>query len=96
MRLVQALTSADKVKRREFCEKTKLKMEEDGFVERLIFSDEATSHISGKVNSVHIWGTEQPHAQVEHQRYSPKVDVFCAVHALQAIMAGSTQPREYN
>jgi hypothetical protein len=44
-----------------------LKMEEDGFVERPIFADEATCHISGMVNrhSVHIWGTEQPHAQIE-------------------------------
>jgi hypothetical protein len=49
MRLVQALTSADKVKRREFCEGMQLKMEEDGFVGRLI-SDKATFHISGKVN----------------------------------------------
>ena len=51
------------------------------FVERLIFCDEATFYISGKVNrhNVHIWGTEQPHAQIEHQRDSPKVNVFCAV-----------------
>jgi hypothetical protein len=34
---VQALTPADKVKRREFCEEMQLKMEEDGFAERLIF-----------------------------------------------------------
>jgi hypothetical protein len=26
-----------------------------------------------------MWGTEQPHEQVEHQRHSPKVNVFCAV-----------------
>jgi hypothetical protein len=31
------------------------------------------------VHSVHIWGTEQPHAQIEHQRNSPKINVFCAV-----------------
>jgi hypothetical protein len=51
-----------------------LEMEEDGFVERLIFSDEATFHISGKVNrhNVRIWGTE-------HHCNSPKVNVFCAV-----------------
>jgi hypothetical protein len=55
-----------------------LKMEEDGFVERLIFSDEATFYISGKVkrHNVHIWGTEQPYTQIEHSR---KVNVFCAV-----------------
>jgi hypothetical protein len=62
--LVQALTPADKVKRHEFCE-MQLKMEEVGSVERLIFCDEATIHISGKVNrhNIRIWGTE-------HQRKS--------------------------
>jgi hypothetical protein len=34
---------------REFCEEVLLKMEEDGFIKRLI-SDEATFHISGEVN----------------------------------------------
>jgi hypothetical protein len=36
-----------------------LKMEDNDFVERLIFCDEATFHISGKVNihNVRIWGT---------------------------------------
>jgi hypothetical protein len=60
LRLVQALTSADRVKRREFCEKMQLKMEEDGFVERLI-SDEATFYIGGKMNRHNdgIWGTVQ-------------------------------------
>jgi hypothetical protein len=52
-----------------------LKMEVDGFVERLTFSDEATYHISGNVR---IWGTEQPHEQMEHQHDSPKVNIFCA------------------
>ena len=54
---------------------------ENEFIERLIFCDEATFHISGKVNvhNVRIWGTEHPHAQIEHQRDSPKVNVFCAV-----------------
>lgn len=58
-----------------------LKMEENDFLERLIFCDEATFHISGKVSrhNVRIWGTEQSHAQIEHQRDSPKVIVFCAV-----------------
>jgi hypothetical protein len=75
---VQALAPAGSVKRLEFCEQMPLKMEEDDFVKRLIFSYEATFHISGKVNrhSVFIWGTEQPHVQIED---FPKVNVFCAV-----------------
>jgi hypothetical protein len=53
---VLALTPAHKVKRGEFCEEMQLKMEEDGYIERLIFSYEATFHIRGKVNrhNVHI------------------------------------------
>ena len=54
MRLVQALTPADTVKRRDCCEKMQLKMEENDFVERIIFSDEATFHISGKVNGHNV------------------------------------------
>ena len=81
MRFVHALTPADKVKRRDFCEEMQLKMEENDFVERLIFCDEPTFHISGEVNghTVRIWGTEQPHAQIEHQRDSPKINIICAV-----------------
>jgi hypothetical protein len=54
-----------------------LKMEEDGFVERL--SDEATFHIGGKVNrrNDRIWGTEQPYAQIEHQGDSLTFSVRC-------------------
>ena len=49
---------------------------------RIIFCDEATFHISGKVNghNVLIWGTEKPHAQIEHQHDSPKANVFCVVY----------------
>jgi hypothetical protein len=46
-----------------------------------LISDEVTFHISSKVNrnNIRIWGTKQPHAQIEHQRDSSKVNVFCAV-----------------
>jgi hypothetical protein len=44
-------------------------------------SDKATFHVSGAVNrrNVRIWGSENPHAYVEHQRDSPEVGVFCAI-----------------
>ena len=70
-----------KVKRRDFCEEMQLKMKENDFVERLIFCDEATFHISGKVNvqNVRICGTEQPHAQMEHQRDFESQRFLCGV-----------------
>jgi len=45
------------------------------------FSDEATFHNSSAVNhhNVRIWGSENPHANVKHQRDSPKVNVFCVI-----------------
>ena len=57
------------------------RLEEDRFTKKLVFSDEATFHVCGKVNhyNVRIWGTENPHVTMEHVRDSPKVNVFCAV-----------------
>jgi len=81
MRLVQALTPADKVKSCDFCEEMQLKMEENYFVDILIFCDEATFHISGKVNihNVRILGTEQAHAQIDQQRDSKSQRFLCGV-----------------
>ena len=51
------------------------KLEEDEFNELLVFNDEATFHTNAKVNrhNVRIWGEENPHATIEHERDSPKV-----------------------
>ena len=56
-------------------------LEEDGFDDRLVFSDEATFHLTDKVNkhNTRIWGTKYPHLTLEHVRDSPKVNVFCAI-----------------
>jgi hypothetical protein len=58
------------------------KIETDGnFLSNLIFSDEATFHISGKINrhNCRIWGETNPHEIYEHERDSPKVNVWCAL-----------------
>ena len=51
-------------------------LEEDGFDDRLGFSDEATFHLTGKVNkyNTRIWGTEHPHSTLKHVRDSAKPD----------------------
>ena len=56
-------------------------LEEDGFNDRLVFSDEATFHLTGKVNkpNTRIWGIEHSHSTLEHVRDSPKVNVFRAI-----------------
>ncbi|GFO35890.1 hypothetical protein PoB_006239500 [Plakobranchus ocellatus] len=47
---------------------------------KIIFSDEVTFHLSEKMNkhNVRIWGTQNPHATLEFEHNSPKVNVFCA------------------
>ena len=45
------------------------------------FTDEATFHISGKVNrhNCRIWGSKNPRVFTEHERDSSKVNVWCAL-----------------
>jgi hypothetical protein len=65
----------------QFCTDMLQHLEKYGFSEKLIFSDEATFHLHGKVNrhNVRIWGTENPHSTIGHIRNSPKLNVFCAM-----------------
>lgn len=81
LKLVQQLKDTDKPLRRDFCIAMQEKLEDNGFDDRLVFSDEATFHLNGKVNkhNTRIWGSENPHELLEHERDSPKVNVFCAV-----------------
>jgi len=53
-------------------------MTEEGFLDRAVFSDESTFHISGKVHrhNVRIWGTENPHEMVQHERVFPRSIFF--------------------
>ncbi|GFS50404.1 uncharacterized protein NPIL_283491 [Nephila pilipes] len=53
-------------------------MEDETMADHLIFSDESSSHISGKVSWFNsgIWGTEKPSTVIEHERDSAKVNVF--------------------
>jgi len=54
---------------------------DDHFLEKVQFSDEATFHVSGALNisNVKIWGSENPHTYVEHQRDSLRANTFCAI-----------------
>ncbi|KAG8237611.1 hypothetical protein J437_LFUL012410 [Ladona fulva] len=48
---------------------------------KLNVSDEATFHLSGKVNkhNCRIWGSENPLECLEHVRDIPKLNMFCAL-----------------
>ena len=57
LQILQALKADGKRLRQQFCVGMEQQMEEDQFDEKLVFSDEATFHTSGKVNkqNVQIW-----------------------------------------
>ena len=80
--MLQALQPNDMTRRKEFAKNMLQRISEDeAFLKRVCFSDEATFHVSGKLNkhNVRIWGSENPHASRELQRDSPKVNVWCGI-----------------
>jgi hypothetical protein len=62
-----------------FCGEMFDKMENlDGYLNKIVFIDEATFYLSGYVNhhNVRIVDTDNPHEIVEHLWDSPKLNVF--------------------
>jgi hypothetical protein len=82
LQLLPALTPADHVASSNFSIEMLVAHDDDEDFLRLVFSNKATFHLSGKVNrhNVHIWGAENsPQATVQNERDSPKVNIFCAI-----------------
>jgi len=82
IQMIKQLSDEDHRRRLDFCLQLPDLMSSDGhFLQNVQFSDEATFHVSGVVNSrnVRIWGSENSHSNVERQRDSPKVNVSCAI-----------------
>jgi hypothetical protein len=80
--MVQQLSDEDHRRRLDFSlHLQELTSSDDNSLEKIQFSDETTFHVSGAVNrcKVKTWVSEHPHAYLEHQRDSPKVNVFCAI-----------------
>uniref|UniRef100_UPI00358FA67B cilia- and flagella-associated protein 57-like n=1 Tax=Myxine glutinosa TaxID=7769 RepID=UPI00358FA67B len=57
------------------------RIEDEDYLKKVMFTDEACFHISGKVNqhNVRIWGFETPHVVIEHICDSPKINVWCGL-----------------
>jgi hypothetical protein len=55
--------------------------DEDAFMKHVVFSDEATFHVSDKVNrhNCQIWGSENPHEVMEYEHNISKLNVWCAL-----------------
>lgn len=84
IQLLHNIKEDDKPRRYNFAVEILNKVEEDNdFLRKVIFSDEATFHVNGVVNrhNCRIWGSENPHVVQEVERDSPKVNVWCALAA---------------
>lgn len=80
IQVLQKINDRDHAKRVFMCETlTDLYRTYPNF--RIIMSDEAAFHINGRVNkhNCRIWGLENPREFHQHERDSPKVNVWCAV-----------------
>jgi hypothetical protein len=61
---------------------------DEQFLYCVIFSDEATFHVSAHVrrDSVRIWANERPHDFHEHERDRHKVNVLCVLTRYRVIV----------
>ena len=82
VQIVQALQPNDRPQRAAFAEEILDRIDKSNdYLQHVAFSDEATFHVTGKVNrhNLRIWGSENPHTVIEHHRDSAKVNVWCCL-----------------
>lgn len=83
VQLVQELNEDDPDRRQEFCELMMDRMNADlQFINKIVFSDEATFHLNGTVNkqNCRYWSRENPHWMCEaHTQYPKKVNVWAGI-----------------
>ena len=82
VQMLQALQPNDMPRQKEFAVNMLQRISEDeAFLKQVCFNNEATFHVSGKLNkhNVRIWGSENPHATIELQQDSPKKNFWCGI-----------------
>ena len=80
VQIVQVFKSDDRPRKMATATDMLRRTEDDAdFLKCIMFSDEASFHVSGIVNrhNVRIWGSEHPHEYREAERDSRKVNVWC-------------------
>jgi hypothetical protein len=83
LQLLHHIKPDDHRKRTDFAVETLSRREEnDNYLDLVLFSDESTLHVCGKVNrhNCHIWGCENPHQVTEYKRDTPKLNVWLGLH----------------
>lgn len=82
MFLTQELKEADFDLRSDFCEAMEIRLRDPDFLKKVCFSDEATFHLSGYVNThnCRYWATENPRVfREEHTQYPEKRNVWAGI-----------------
>ena len=72
----------DRPLRVHFAAEMLLRIENDNsYLDNIVFSDEVTFPLCGKINkhNCRIWGSENPHVIHEQERDTPKVNVWCGL-----------------
>jgi len=83
LQLLHHIKPDDHRKRTDFAvEILSLIEENDNYLNLMLFSDESTFHVCGKVNrhNCRIWGSENPHQVIEYERDTPKLSVWLGLH----------------
>ena len=82
VQILQQLKPNDKLRCKEFAMEILYRIDTNpNFLDNVLFSDEATFHMSEVVSrhNVWIWGSENPHVYREHILDSPKLNVWCGL-----------------
>jgi hypothetical protein len=83
VQIVQEIKHNDKPLREQFAVDLLQRIDQDEhFLRNVVFSNEATFYMSGKVNrhNCRIWGYENAHSFHEDERDSLKINVWCALY----------------
>ncbi|PSN58023.1 hypothetical protein C0J52_02021 [Blattella germanica] len=83
LQVLHHLEQEDYAARQAMCHDLLQAVANEDLMNNILFSDEATFHICGRVNrhNCRIWADEQPNATYEWQRDTPKINVWLGVSA---------------
>ncbi|KAJ4439903.1 hypothetical protein ANN_08032 [Periplaneta americana] len=81
LQVLHQLHEEDLAERMAMCIDLLDSVETDGLMSHVLFSDEATFHVSGQVNRHYcrIWADKPPMDFIEHVRDSPKTNVWLGI-----------------
>jgi hypothetical protein len=83
IQLLHHIKPDDHRKRIDFVVEMLSRIEEnDNYLDLVLFSDESTFHMCGKVSwhNCRIWDSENPHQVIEYERDTPKLNVWLGLH----------------